>query len=238
MFLSPLTVGNRLWLGEAGLTHPAHSPDFLSTLDLLLKMTNLKRMTLFLTLTLRDSSFNHQLGLAPLEQGLGLRWDTSSWKMRELERCSNFLLAVWPFHFLGLRIQLPTSVTWTRARHLNPLVLSTVDKIWILHWFFSCPFWQAVLQSVRTQVWSWTAWSKPSSLPSASSSVKWTNNYFCFISLLRINWVNTKCSINCHYYYSQKEVVCIPVAFSDPLWLLRHRAGSRALGLCTKKTPG
>ena len=37
VFLSPLTVGNRLWLGEAGLTHPAHSPDFLSTLDLLLK---------------------------------------------------------------------------------------------------------------------------------------------------------------------------------------------------------
>ena len=93
VFLSLLTVGNRLWLGEAGLTHPAHSPDSLSTHDLL-KITNLKRMTLFLTLTLRDSSFNHQLGLAPLEQGLGLRWDTSSWKMRELERCSNFLLAV------------------------------------------------------------------------------------------------------------------------------------------------
>ena len=39
VFLSFLRVGNRLWLGEVGLNHPAHSPDSLSTLDLLLKMT-------------------------------------------------------------------------------------------------------------------------------------------------------------------------------------------------------
>lgn len=39
VFHSLLRVGNCIWLGEVGLTHPAHSPNSLPTFDLLLKMT-------------------------------------------------------------------------------------------------------------------------------------------------------------------------------------------------------
>ena len=66
------------WERWASPTQPtAHTPSLPLTFCCKwpgLKSGNLKRMTLFLTLTLRDSFFNHQLGLAPLEQGLGLRW--------------------------------------------------------------------------------------------------------------------------------------------------------------------
>lgn len=56
-------------VGAAGLTHPDNSPDFLSALEPLLRMTRsrsqaVERTASFLTLTLRFSGFSRHLGQA------------------------------------------------------------------------------------------------------------------------------------------------------------------------------